>query len=128
MGRARRERRRRRGAVPAELSEDAGRAQARAAVTREEAEELAQKLVDRQVARLAWRPHLAPGALIGILVGTEAHELRAVPEAALFELVEAHLDDELRLERLFLKFAGSPAVRFREVAVALRVEQREHER
>ena len=47
-------------------------------------------------------------------------------EAMLLELVEAHLDDELRLERRLLELSAPPAVRLAEAPVALLVEERQH--
>src|SRR5205085_8838291 len=73
----------------------------------------------------ARRSDLAPRALRRILVRAEAQQPCAVAEAVLLELVEAHLDDELRLERRLFEAVGSPAVRFAEAAVALGVEQGE---
>ena len=58
---------------------------------------LSQQLLDGRVAsRFRFGQHLVPGAVLRVLVGPEADELRAVPEAVALELVEAHLDDELR--------------------------------
>src|SRR6185312_8543977 len=55
-------------------------------------------------------PDLAPGAVLRILVRTPADEARAVPEAILFELVVAHLADELRLDRVPVELlAACPA-------------------
>src|SRR5439155_25222882 len=93
---------------------------------RRTADRSGEQLVDREILRPARRPHLPPRALVRILVVAEPHELRAVAEAALLELVEAHLDDELRLHGLLLELSGAPTVRLREAAVALRVEQRQH--
>src|SRR4051812_6424397 len=88
----------------------------------------AEQRVDRKVARLARRAHLAPRALVGILVRPEADEPRAVSEAVLLELVVADLGNELRLQRDLLEVAGAPAVRLREHAVVLLVDQQRPER
>ena len=95
---------RRRGAVPAELPEDAGRAEARPAVSRAKKSACAhasgpQPTGPRPRGRRAVRGgrtsrHVHCAA---ILVRAEAEQPRAVAEAVLLELVEAHLDDELRL-------------------------------
>src|SRR5262249_7792618 len=45
--------------------------------------------------------------------------------AVLLELVEAHLDDELGLERRLLELAGAPAVRLAEAPVVLLVDERD---
>ena len=66
-------------ALPARLSEDAGRAEARPAEPREEG--LGAQLVDRALAR--------------VLVLAPAHELRPVPDAVAGDVVEADLAHEL---------------------------------
>src|SRR3954451_9295087 len=86
-----------------------------------------EEFLDRKVVGPARRTYLAPRALIRILVRAEADELRPVPKAELLELVEAHLDDELRLERLFLELAGAPAIWLGEPPVVLRVQKGQHE-
>ena len=57
------------------------------------------------------RPELAPGAVLGVLVGPPADELRAVAEAVALHLVVAHLDHELRPDARLLEPAAAPAVR-----------------
>src|SRR5439155_12587391 len=52
------------------------------------------------VAAAPARPHLVPRALIRIFVRAEPDEAGAVPEAIALELVVAHLDDELRANRV----------------------------
>src|SRR5207247_924526 len=59
-----------------------------------------QERVDGWVAAAAARPHLAPRALVRVLVRPEADEAGAVPEAIALELVVAHLDDELGPNRV----------------------------
>src|SRR5581483_9705496 len=87
---------------------------------------LRQQVLHGKVVGPARRAHLAPRAVVGILVRSEADELRPVAEAVLLELVEAHLDDELGLERRLLQTVRAPAVRLREAPLALLVEQRQH--
>ena len=86
---------------------------------------LAEQVLDREVVGPARRAYLAPRALRRILVRTEAEQARAVAEAVLLELVEAHLDDELRLQRRLLELAAAPAVRLAEAAVVLLVHERQ---
>src|SRR3954452_8020356 len=126
MGRARGGGRRRRGAVSAELPEDAWRAQARAAVAREEAEELSQQSLHGEIVGPARRPDLAPRALLRVLVVAEPHELRPMSKTVLLQLVEANFDDELLPHRRLLELAGAPSVRLGEALLALLVQQRKH--
>ena len=143
VGRARRGRRRRRGAVPAELPEDAGRAGARAAVAGEEEGVGDRRLSRPQPAQPGVGQRPADPATVGppssrggrssahvhergILVRPEAQQLRAVPEARALHLVVAHLGDELGPQRLLLEPAAAPAVRLREAPVGRLVEQRQH--
>src|SRR5689334_5998276 len=87
----------------------------------------AEQLVDRAVARLERRPHLAPRAVARILVLAEADQARAVPETVALHLVVAHLDYELRPDGRLLELAAAPAVRLGEAAVGCALEQRLHE-
>src|SRR6266508_6338753 len=70
-----------------------------------------------QLVRARRRPHLAPGALLRILVVAEAQQPRAVAEAVALHLVVADFDDELRPHRRLLELAAAPAVRLREAAL-----------
>ena len=55
----------------------------------------AEQRLDRGVVGAPRRPHLAPRALLRVLVVAEADQLRAVAEAVALHLVVAHLGDEL---------------------------------
>src|SRR5581483_3854214 len=78
-----------------------------------------EQLRDRKIAAAARRADLAPGAVLRILVGAEADEPRAVPEAVLLELVVANFADELRLDRVPVELlAAGPAALAARHAVA----------
>src|SRR5918993_4365023 len=85
----------------------------------------AEQRLDGRIVCPARRSHLAPRALVGILVVPEADQLRAVAEAVPLHLVVTHLGDELVPDRGLLEPVGAPAVRFRETALGALVEQRE---
>src|SRR5262245_1686603 len=58
------------------------------------------------------RLDLLEGALLGVLVGAKADELRPVTEAVAGDMIVAHLDDELRFDRLpFSAPFGAPTAR-----------------
>src|SRR5215207_3274362 len=86
----------------------------------------AEQALERGVVWVTWRAQLAPRAVLRILVVAEADEARPVAEAIALHLVVAHLDDELRLHRRLLQVARPPTIRFREAAIRLGVDQREH--
>src|SRR5688500_3643214 len=88
---------------------------------------LEQRLHSR-VAGAAGAAQFRPGAVLRILVGAEADQLRAVPAAVALRLVVAHFGDEFGAERRLLELAGAPAVGLGEAALALLVEERADER
>src|SRR3954452_8124022 len=120
MGRAGGGGRRGRGAVSAELPEDARRAAARATFAEEEGigrpprRLRREQRLDSRIVRPGQRPHFAPCALLRLLVRAEADQSRPVAEAVALELVEADLDDEFRAHRGLLESRAAPAVRLRE--------------
>ena len=71
-------------------------------------------------------PQLAPGAVLRILVGPPAEELRAVAEAVALHLVVAHLDHELGPDARLLEPAAAPAVRLAGVPARVLLDERQH--
>src|SRR5262249_1125057 len=115
VGRAGRADGARRGAVSAELPEDARRASAGPAVAQEDGGLAArEQALDRGVVRPARRAHLAPRALRRLLVGPEPEQPRPVAGPVPLPLVVAHPDAELRPGGRPRALARPPAVRLAE--------------